>query len=148
PAGQATNAPQQGTKAKMPAMMPRQMAPIPSPMHTPLLLLLLVPLLSASRRYHRRGPRSSSSSRRGRRGRSSSSMASGGAADAIGGDAEGCTATSGGSSAAGTWSTALHLGHLIFLPAAVSGARSVAPHCEQVTLIGMMGLGEVGGPAV
>jgi len=57
PAGKATTAPQQGMKAKMPAITPRQIEPMPNPMHMPL-LLLLSPVSSRSRRRQRRRGRS------------------------------------------------------------------------------------------
>jgi hypothetical protein len=54
-----------------------------------------------------------------------------------GGGAEGVTWDSGGAAAPDKGITVWHLGHLICLPAAVSGARKVALQPGQVTLIGI-----------
>jgi hypothetical protein len=55
----------------------------------------------------------------------------------------GGTGTGGGrttSTASGTAHIVAHLGHLIFLPAAASGARSGVLQFGQVTLIGMVSI--------
>ena len=56
----------------------------------------------------------------------------------VAGAAAGLAAAAAGAGAPGTFTRALHLGHLTFLPAAVSGARNVVLHWEQVTVIGMV----------